>query len=84
MIHEIETALSAADPQHAGIYAANAVGMMQQLDALMIDVHMELEPVKHKGYIVFHDAYQYYENRFGMSAVGSITVSPETMPGQNG
>ena len=81
MLHEIETALSAADPQHASIYAANAEGMIQQLDALIIDVQMELEPVKHKGYIVFHDAYQYYENRFGMSAVGSITVSPETMPG---
>jgi zinc transport system substrate-binding protein len=41
----------------------------------------ELEPVKGRGYIVFHDAYQYFEKRFGVSAVGSITVSPEVLPG---
>ena len=31
--------------------------------------------------MVFHDAYQYFETRFGVSAIGSITVSPEVMPG---
>ena len=34
-----------------------------------------------KGFIVFHDAYQYFEERFDVSAIGSITVSPEVMPG---
>ena len=37
--------------------------------------------MKGRGYVVFHDAYQYFENRFGVSAVGSITVSPEVLPG---
>jgi zinc transport system substrate-binding protein len=37
--------------------------------------------VRGRGFIVFHDAYQYYENRFGVTATGSITVSPEVMPG---
>ena len=30
--------------------------------------------------MVFHDAYQYFEHRFGLTAVGSITVSPEVQP----
>ena len=54
---------------------------MAKLDALIVEVNAELTPVSGKGYIVFHDAYQYFENRFGVSAVGSITVSPEIMPG---
>ncbi|MNL54923.1 High-affinity zinc uptake system protein ZnuA precursor [compost metagenome] len=32
-------------------------------------------------FVVFHDAYQYFENRFGLEVAGTITVSPETMPG---
>lgn len=54
---------------------------MTKLDNLVAEVDAELEPVKGKGYIVFHDAYQYFEKRFKVSAVGSITVSPEVLPG---
>ncbi len=44
------------------------------------DVHVWLDPENAKV-VVFHDAYQYFEERFGMTAVGSITVSPEVVPG---
>lgn len=81
MVHEIEQALAAADPANAGKYAANAEAVTAKLDALIAEVSAELEPVKGKGFIVFHDAYQYFENRFGVTASGSITVSPEVMPG---
>ena len=54
---------------------------MGELDTLISEIDAELESVKGKGYIVFHDAYQYFERRFGVSAVGSITVSPEILPG---
>ena len=81
MVHEIEEALSAADPANAAAYEANAEKMMGDLDNLVAEITADLAPVKDKGFIVFHDAYQYFENRFGVSAVGSITVSPEVMPG---
>ena len=81
IIHEIEEALVAADPENAATYEANAANMMGKLDALITEINAELEPVRGKGYIVFHDAYQYFEQRFGVSAVGSITVSPEVLPG---
>ncbi len=81
MVHEIEEALSAADPANAAAYEANAEKMMGDLDNLVAEITANLAPVKDKGFIVFHDAYQYFENRFGVSAVGSITVSPEVMPG---
>ena len=81
MVHEIEEALAEADPAHAATYEANAEALMAKLDGLVDEIDAELEPVKGRGYVVFHDAYQYFENRFGVSAVGSITVSPEVLPG---
>ena len=81
MVHEIEEALAKADPDNAEKYSANAEEMKAQLDALVAETERELASVKDKPFIVFHDAYQYYENRFGVRAVGSITVSPEVLPG---
>ena len=81
LVHEIEEALIKADPKNARKYSANAELLEKQLDELVKEITLELKPVQSKGYIVFHDAYQYFEQRFGMSAIGSITVSPEVMPG---
>ena len=81
IVHEIEEALSEVDPTNAAAYAANADALMVKLDALVGEVQAELDPVRGRGFIVFHDAYQHFERRFGMSAVGSITVSPEVLPG---
>ena len=81
MVHEIEEALVEADPSNAAAYEANAEALMSRLDDLVAEIDAELEPVKGRGYVVFHDAYQYFEARFGVSAVGSITVSPAVLPG---
>ena len=81
IVHEIEAALVKADPEHASTYEANAHKMMDKLDSLTAELREELEPFHEKGFIVFHDAYQYFEQRFDVAAIGSITVSPEVMPG---
>jgi len=81
IIHEIKEALSEADPDNAAAYAANASSALGRLDSLVTEIKAELQPVKGRGYIVFHDAYRYFETRFGMTATGSITVSPEVLPG---
>ncbi|MDB4852940.1 zinc ABC transporter substrate-binding protein [Alphaproteobacteria bacterium] len=81
IVHEIEEALVKADPEHASKYEANAQKMMDKLDSLVVELRAELEPVHDKGFIVFHDAYQYFEQRFDVAAIGSISVSPEVMPG---
>ena len=81
VVHEIEEALVKADPKNAKKYEANAVRMAGKLDQLVTELRVQLQPVQGKGFIVFHDAYQYFEQRFGVAAIGSITVSPEVMPG---
>ena len=81
IVHEIEEALVKADPKNAKKYEANANRINGELDQLIKELRTQLQPVQEKGFIVFHDAYQYFEQRFGVSAIGSITVSPEVMPG---
>jgi zinc transport system substrate-binding protein len=81
MVRAIERALVEADPDNAGKYTENAAALQTRLDALAGEIEAEIAPVKGKGFIVFHDAYHYFEKRFGIEAAGSITVSPEVMPG---
>jgi zinc transport system substrate-binding protein len=81
IVNAIEEALIKADPLNIQAYKGNAVSVKRHLDKLITEVDAELGPVKGKPYVVFHDAYQYFENRFGMTSVGSITVSPEVLPG---
>ena len=81
LVHEIEEHLAEIDPSNAAKYKANAKAVMKKLDALTKEIEADLKPIRERGYVVFHDAYQYFEKRFGASAIGSITVSPEVLPG---
>ena len=81
MAQTIETALIAADAGNAATYQANTKKLIDDLDALDAEVAETVKPVKNKPFIVFHDAYQYFEHRYGVKTAGSITVSPETLPG---
>ena len=75
------TTLSDADPENAATYAANAEAELARLDALEAELQATLAPIAAKPFIVFHDAYQYFEARFGLEVAGTVTVSPEAMPG---
>jgi zinc transport system substrate-binding protein len=81
MVRDIEAALSAADPDNAQTYAANAAATTERLDVLLTETQAAIDAVDNRGFVVFHDAYQYYERRFGIEAAGSITVNPDVMPG---
>ncbi len=81
LVKQIEKSLSAADPEHAEEYKANASALTKRLQDLINETTTSLEPVKDRPFVVFHDAYHYFENRFGLSAAGTITVNPEIMPG---
>ncbi|MBC7283533.1 zinc ABC transporter substrate-binding protein [Hoeflea sp.] len=79
-VSAIAEALSEADPANAAAYATNADAELGRLDVLISEVNASLAPVRDKNYIVFHDAYQYFEKRFDIEAAGSITVNPEIKP----
>lgn len=81
MVTQIATTLSEADPENATAYQANAEAELIKLDELEAELAATLAPVADKPFIVFHDAYQYFEARFGLNLAGSVTVTPDVMPG---
>lgn len=76
----IAAELSAADPAHADAYVANAAAAKGEIEALSAEVNAALEPVRGKRFIVFHDAYHYFESDFGFPAAGAISISDASDP----
>jgi zinc transport system substrate-binding protein len=76
----IAKALSKADPENAGRYAANAAAGEAELRALTEGLHGMLAPVRDKPYVVLHDAFQYFEMRFRIPALGAIRLTDGAAP----
>ena len=72
--------LSAVDPVNSGAYLANAASGRAAIEALMDEVDATLDPVRGRAFIVFHDAYQYFETDFDVSASGAISISDASDP----
>lgn len=80
LVSHIAHVLSRHYPAHAAEFTANAAAARARIDALAAELESELRPVRDRPFIVFHDAYQYFDTRFALNAVGSITVSPDVRP----
>jgi len=76
----IAAELSALDPENAGTYFANAAAARAEMDSLKAEVASTLEPVRGKNFVVFHDAYQYFEVAFDFPAAGAISLSDASDP----
>ena len=76
----IAAELARLDPDNAAAYAANAAAGQADIDALQAEIAAMLAPVSDKGFVVFHDAYQYFERRFDLAAAGAITLSDASTP----
>ena len=61
-------------------YEANAAAYLASLDQLETDISAETKPIQNKPFIVFHDAYPYFEKRFGLEALGSISDANAASP----
>ncbi|MDZ7787563.1 MAG: zinc ABC transporter substrate-binding protein [Halofilum sp. (in: g-proteobacteria)] len=73
--------LARLDPEHADGYRANADAAIERIEAIDAALREQLAPVTERPYLVFHDAYQYFERRYGLTPVGSIVVDPGRPPG---
>ncbi len=76
-----QAVLSQADPEGAASYARNAADLGHRIATLERRLQASLAPVRRIPYIVFHDAYQYFERRFGLNAIGAVAIDPERAPG---
>ena len=73
--------LAAADPENAAGYRANAAEGIAELEALEARIAARLAPLAAVPFVTFHDAYQYFETRFGLSFAGSVALGDATDPG---
>jgi len=77
----IAAALSAADPANAATYAANAAEGRDELTALEAEINDAITPVRTGRYVIPHDAYQYFERRFGIAPTAIVAMSDAADPG---
>lgn len=73
--------LSAADPANAQRYQSNAKAFDERLDALDLRLKKRLAKVKGKPYFVFHEAFDYFEDAYGLKHAGVFAVAAEVQPG---
>jgi zinc transport system substrate-binding protein len=72
--------LSEAYPDRVAAFAENAAAVTAKIDTLDASIEAQLKSLKGKPFIVFHDATQYFERRYGLAAAGSVTVTPDVQP----
>lgn len=80
MTDEIARVLAELDPLGAPRYQSNAKQLKEQLVSLDLDLSRQLAGID-GSYVVFHDAYRYLEQRYGLQSAGTVTTHPERSPG---
>lgn len=75
------TELAANYPDHGPAFADNAANTLEKLNALDAQIKEQLAGLEDKKFVTFHDAYQYFENQYGLANAGTVTLSPEVKPG---
>ncbi len=81
MVEAMVGALSRIDHNNAARYQANGKRTLAALRRLETEIRAALTPVAAVPYLVFHDAFQYFESRFGLTALGAVSVGSERSPG---
>ena len=79
MLHEIAHELADLDPNNASKYESNADQAIMSIDKMIKEIDGNIN--KDAKFIVFHDAYQYFEKRFGVMTAGALTLNTDVLPG---
>jgi zinc transport system substrate-binding protein len=81
MAHFIAEILGRANPAHAARYRDNAGGFAMRMAEIDAELSSRIGPARAQDYIVFHDAYQYFESRYGLSPIGAVSVAADRPAG---
>ena len=73
-------ALGRSDPENAELYAANAAAGAAEIDALTREIVQAVAPLRQRPFIVFHDAFQYFEVAFDLPAGAAISLGDGSNP----
>jgi zinc transport system substrate-binding protein len=77
----IAATLARLDAIHADTYLTNAARAKAALEVLTLELNGTLKPIRGRPFIVFHDAYHYFEHRFDVEAAGSVSIGDASSPG---
>ena len=77
----ISEKLSIADPQHASGYQSNAQAAKAEIQQVQLQIEEQLAPVAGKPFVVFHDSYHYFEDRFKVFAKATVSLGDAEAPG---
>ena len=78
---KMATDLSAVDPANAARYQSNLQAFDERLDALDVRLKARLAGIAGKPYFVFHEAFDYFEDAYGLKHTGVFSVAAEVQPG---
>jgi zinc transport system substrate-binding protein len=81
LVDRISRELSEFDPANALRYQANAQQTKQHIQQLDQQIKQQLTPIHELPFVVFHDAYQHFEQHYQLNAIAAVTLSPERLPG---
>ncbi len=81
LVVQIARELSTLDPENGARYQANAAALDASLDELDRELGRQLAPVRDIPFVVFHEAFQYFERRYELHTLGAIQTGPERLPG---
>ena len=81
IVEIVAESLVRVDPGRTDTYRKNAAATRKRIAALEESLRARLEPVRRRAFIVFHDAFQYFEFAFGLNSKGAIAVDPAQPPG---
>ena len=73
--------LSAADPANAARYQSNLEAFDERLDAMDLRLKARLAGIAGKPYFVFHEAFDYFEDAYGLKHAGVFSIAAEVQPG---
>ncbi|MDQ7015587.1 MAG: zinc ABC transporter substrate-binding protein [Gammaproteobacteria bacterium] len=74
IVQRLVVLLSQRDPRNQERYKANAERVLKQLQALHLEIKLRLAPIQNRPYLVYHDAYQYFERRYALAATGALVL----------
>ena len=74
IVNYVVKELTFINPKNHEIYEENGKRYIEKLNNLDAELKISLSGLQDKPFIVFHDAYQYFERAFNLNAVGSISL----------
>jgi len=79
IVKEVANELASLDSKNSNFYKMNAKKTVEKLDILINQIDKSIN--KKASFVTFHDAYQYFEKRFGVEALGALTINTDIQPG---